>query len=193
MHEDSYYSYNNYQYEMYSIDQDQLQPWTDSIIGLEEKLASFELQLPYKCDNASDADHNNHGIIVPEHHTNAYWNIVLETHFDQHTTFLTEKTFKPILNLQPFLIVGSPRSLALLKHLGYKTFDSVIQEDYDVIQNPQERMEAVLKSAYVLHNTSHKHHMRIQQQLKPILEYNQRHFLAPKTGRIKNFLSQLEY
>lgn len=193
MHEHSYYSYNNYQYEMYAVDQDQLKPWTDSIAGLEQQLASFELQLPYTCDGLTDAEHNNHGIIIPEHHNNAYWNIVVETHFDQHTTFLTEKTFKPILNLQPFVIVGNPRSLALLKHLGYKTFDSVISEDYDLLQNPQERMEAVLKTCYVLHNSGHNKHIQIQKQLKGILEYNQRHFLAPKTGRIKNFLSQLEY
>ena len=178
---------------MYAVDQDQLKPWADSIAGLDQQLASFELQLPYTCDGLTDAEHNNHGIIIPEHHNNAYWNIVVETHFDQHTTFLTEKTFKPILNLQPFVIVGNPRSLALLKHLGYKTFDSVISEDYDLLQNPQERMEAVLKTCYVLHNSGHNKHIQIQKQLKGILEYNQRHFLAPKTGRIKNFLSQLEY
>jgi len=54
-------------------------------------------------------------------------------------------------------------------------------------------MEAVFKAIYVLHNSSHSQHMRIQKQLKNLLEYNQRHFLAPKAGRIKNFLSQLEY
>jgi len=54
-------------------------------------------------------------------------------------------------------------------------------------------MEAVLKTCYVLHNSGHNKHIQIQKQLKGILEYNQRHFLAPKTGRIKNFLSQLEY
>jgi|13_taG_2_1085334.scaffolds.fasta_scaffold03664_6 hypothetical protein len=193
LHDNSYYSYNNYQYEMYSVDEDSMKPWADHVPNLGRKMAAFELQLPIKCDNLSDSDHNNHGIINLEHHSNAYWNVVVETHFDQHTTFLTEKTFKPILNLQPFIIVGNPKSLALLKHLGYKTFDGVLNEGYDKIINHQQRMDEVLKACYVMHNTSHAQHQRIQKNIKSILEYNQRQFLAPKAGRLKQFLSQLEY
>lgn len=193
LHVNSYYSYNNYQYEMYSIDEDEIEPWEKEIPNLQEKMSSFSLQLPFKCDDLSDAEHNNHGIINKEHHDNAYWNIVVETHFDQHTTFLTEKTFKPILNMQPFMICGNPNSLKLLKHLGYRTFESVLDEQYDGINNHQDRMIGVLKGAYTIYNTSEKQHLNIMRQIKPILEYNQRHFLAPKAGRIKNFLSQLEY
>ena len=44
---------------------------------------------------------------------------------------LSEKTFKAILNKHPFIIVGVPRTLRLLKDLGYKTFSPWINEDYD--------------------------------------------------------------
>ena len=40
-------------------------------------------------------------------------------------TYLTEKTFKPILNMQPFVIVGNAYSLKMLKQLGYKTFGNI--------------------------------------------------------------------
>lgn len=44
---------------------------------------------------------------------------------------LSEKTFKAILHKHPFIIVGVPRTLRLLKDLGYKTFSPWINEDYD--------------------------------------------------------------
>lgn len=193
LHIDSYYSYNNFKYEMYHVDDDKLALWEKSIPKLQEKMSSFSLQLPFKADDLTDAEHNSHSIINKQHHDNAYWQIVVETHFDQHTTFLTEKTFKPILNMQPFVVCGNPKSLKLLKHLGYKTFSTVLNEDYDNITDHQQRMTAVLKSAYTIYHTTEKQHINIMRNLKPVLEYNQRHFLAPKAGRIRNFLSQLEY
>jgi hypothetical protein len=66
---------------------------------------------------------------------NTYLNIVGETHFvimpGINTSFVTEKTFTAIANNQMFIIVGHPGSLDLLKSLGYKTFDSIIDESYD--------------------------------------------------------------
>jgi len=37
--------------------------------------------------------------------------------------FLSEKTFKPIIGMRPFLIYGHPRSTAALKEMGFETFD----------------------------------------------------------------------
>ena len=123
----------------------------------------------------------------------AYFNFVVETHFDNDTIFLTEKTFKPILNLQPFVIIGNPGSLQLLKDLGYKTFESVIKEDYDKIINHKDRMSQLLKSTFDLCNLSHKHHMRIQQIISDLLKWNQKLLLSPKVNRINKLLAGLEY
>ena len=112
------------------------------------------MQLPFYCDKLTDQEHNNHKIINEEYFNQAYFNYVVETHFDNDTIFLTEKTFKPILNLQPFVIIGNPGSLALLKDLGYKTFDTVIKEDYDNIINPKDRMSQILKISFDLTNLS---------------------------------------
>ena len=106
---------------------------------------------------------------------------------------MTEKTFKPILNLQPFVIIGNPGSLQLLKDLGYKTFESVIKEDYDKIINHKDRMSQLLKSTFDLCNLSHKHHMRIQQIISDLLKWNQKLLLSPKVNRINKLLAGLEY
>ena len=80
----------------------------------------------------------------------SYLGIIGETHFVNipnsfNTSFVTEKTFNAIANNQMFIIVGHAGSLDLLRSLGYKTFDSVIDESYDTILNNGDRLEAVSK------------------------------------------------
>jgi hypothetical protein len=48
-----------------------------------------------------------------------------------NTLFLSEKIFKPIACLHPFIIVGNKHSLQRLREMGYKTFDGFIDEGYD--------------------------------------------------------------
>jgi hypothetical protein len=46
-------------------------------------------------------------------------------------TFVTEKTYRTMLNRHPFVMQGCPGILEYLQSQGYKTFDSVIDESYD--------------------------------------------------------------
>lgn len=64
--------------------------------------------------------------------------IVNETHHQNigDSVFLTEKTFRAIYAGVPFMICGNPGSLELLRMLGYKTFPSAFDEDYDKILSP---------------------------------------------------------
>ena len=80
----------------------------------------------------------------------SYVNIVGETHFinlprDSNVSFVTEKTFNAIINNQMFIIVGHAGSLELLRHLGYRTFDGVIDESYDTVLDNNRRLEMVSK------------------------------------------------
>ena len=61
------------------------------------------------------------------------------------TLFLSEKTFKPIACLHPFIILGNRGSLAELRKMGYKTFDGFIDESYDSLPT-FERFDAVIES-----------------------------------------------
>lgn len=190
---DAYFSYTGYKYETSHCGVDDITDWVDFDDTLETDLLSFELHMPYRCDELSDLEHNNHKLINKDFYQNSYFNFVVETHFDNDTCFLTEKTFKPILNLQPFIIIGNPGSLALLKDLGYKTFEDVIKESYDLQTDHRSRMSELLKISYDISELDHKHHVRMQSLLTDTLYYNQRHFLAPKANRINKLLNQLEY
>lgn len=188
-----YFSYTGYKYETSHKGLDNLDKWKEYDDTLIQDILSFELKIPFYCDDLSDNDHNNHKLVNHNFFNQAYFNFVVETHFDNDTIFLTEKTFKPILNLQPFVIIGNPGSLQLLKDLGYKTFETVIKEDYDKIVNHKDRMSQLLKSTFDLCNLSHKHHIRIQQIISDTLKWNQKLLLSPKVNRINKLLSKLEY
>ena len=188
-----FFSYTGYKYETSHKGLDNIEQWQEYDEKLLHDILSFEMKMPFRCDDLSDAEHNNHKLIASKYFTEAYFNYVVETHFDSDTIFLTEKTFKPILNLQPFIIAGNPGSLALLRELGYKTFGDVIKEDYDNIIDHKDRMSQLLKSSFDLCNLTHKHHMRIQTILAQTLVHNQRLFLSPKVNRINKILNELDY
>jgi hypothetical protein len=191
--DNSYFSYTGYQYETDSVEEDSLDKWLAVDKDIQSSVAAFELGMPYKCDSLADSEHNNHKLINQDFYTNAYWNIVVETHFKQQTIFLTEKTFKPILNMQPFVLAGNPYSLKMLKQLGYKTFNDVIDETYDTVSDPEERMRELVTVCYSIASRSNKDQLNMIAILEDTLEYNQKHFIQPKVQRIKNYLSKLEY
>jgi len=99
---------------------------------------------PYLYDD--EKKHNNHRWVNEDIYRNSYFHIILETHFDADGSggaFLTEKTYKPIKFGQPFLIAGTANSLKLLRSHGYKTFDHVLNNEYDEIENNTERWRAL--------------------------------------------------
>jgi hypothetical protein len=89
---------------------------------------------------------------------------------------LTEKIFKPIVSKQPFMLLAAPGNLAYLKSYGFKTFDSVIDESYDTIQDNDLRTEAVVKQLHWYCNLTPGEKTDLIKQLEPIIDYNFHHF-----------------
>jgi hypothetical protein len=75
-----------------------------------------------------------------EHYLDSYFHIVTETCFTDGQIFFTEKILKPIMCLQPFIVLASPNYLKKLKGLGFKTFDSIWDESYDEIVDNEDRL-----------------------------------------------------
>ena len=71
--------------------------------------------------------------------------VVLETLFDDSRLHLTEKTLRPIACAQPFMLVATVGSLEYLRSYGFETFGELIDESYDTITDPLERLQAVCK------------------------------------------------
>ena len=106
----------------------------------------------------------------------AFWHIVTETVFYYDKLHLTEKIFKPIVSKQPFMLLAAPGNLAYLKSYGFKTFEGIIDERYDTIQDNDLRTEAVVSQLHWYCNLTPGEKTDIIQQVEPIIDYNFNHF-----------------
>jgi len=83
--------------------------------------------------------------ISPDVFSDAYLSIVTETFFTGPLYF-SEKIFHSMLYDHIFVYLGPPYSLAYLRSLGFKTWAHIIDESYDNIENPAERLFALTHS-----------------------------------------------
>ena len=112
------------------------------------------------------------------YYSNTYFSVVSETNF--YTTlpgfesgrFFSEKTFKPILERHPFILVAPPHSLDLLRRLGYRTFSSIINETYDIEPNDFRRLSMITNEIKRLCNLNPEELRVFLEKAREICEFN---------------------
>lgn len=78
---------------------------------------------------------------------NSLFSIISESNFDGSPIWLTEKTYKTIVNKHPFIMAGQPYALDYLKSLGFNTFEKFCAvKDYDTIQDNEQRLLAIVEN-----------------------------------------------
>jgi hypothetical protein len=142
-------------------------PSTPLIIDNEKVLGSASADIP-RCTNDS------------------LWHIVTETVFYYDKLHLTEKIFKPIAMKQPFMLLGAVGNLAYLKSYGFKTFEGIIDESYDTIQDNDLRTEAVVAQIAWYCALSAEDKRSVIEAIAPIVEYNFHHFY----GEFKHIITR---
>lgn len=82
--------------------------------------------------------------IFPAHAAReSFLHVVTETEMSSGEVLrITEKILKPIMALQPFIIFGNERSLALLQGMGFRTFGALFDESYDRLPSYVARFDA---------------------------------------------------
>jgi len=116
----------------------------------------------------------------------AFWHVVTETVFYHDKLHLTEKIFKPIVMKQPFMLLAAPGNLAYLKRYGFKTFNGIIDESYDLIQDNDQRVEAVVDQLAWYCSLSTEEKQQVIEAIAPIVEYNFHHFY----GEFKHIITR---
>lgn len=163
----------------------------DSFPGLRQHLFGFVNNAPYVCDDLDPTQKNDHSTLVHKHFHDSYCNIVIESQFDvdqSQGAFLTEKTFKAIKHAQMFFIAGGAGSVQTLRDLGYCTFDSILNHDYDLEQNSTRRW------AKLLHSIQDAHQQGLHKLYCGCLEeiyHNQKLFCDSKKTRLNNLIKQI--
>jgi hypothetical protein len=116
----------------------------DIVISDDEwaKLATLPQRILAHPDD--DTDHNDR---TTDHiaYTSACLNIITETTSRNDTPQLTEKSFKPILAGQFFIMIGSRGLIQYMRDIGFDVFDDVINHSYDSIEDDRERIAAAIK------------------------------------------------
>ena len=134
-------------------------------------------------DTGTDLTINHCNIATPSHVLNTYYQCIVETYATAgETTFLSEKSFKPFMLMQPFVIYGDPLTVQALRDHGYNVYDKWIDHGYDLIMDPIERQESLIKEIRRLNSISHSEWSIMLYEMKDILIANHKH-LSTATSR----------
>ena len=161
----------------------------DNIAGLRTRTEKFLQSAPYISDELDFDQRNDHRTLIPKYHANSYCNIVMETHFDIESsgTFLTEKTFKPIKHGQMFFIAGPAGSLQVLRDLGYRVFDSVLDNSYDLELNATQRWMALTRSIFFTQPDL----PQLFELCRADIQHNQQLFQSSKADRLNTLIKEI--
>lgn len=129
---------------------------------------SWITSIPYEINETSHFKTgrlSKFGPIVPRAIASADFHIVVESHYHPYKnynhaeilhnegklkvhefspSFATEKFYKAIMAETPHLVHTTPRFLEELKLCGYESFSPWIDETYDTIYDPAERLDAIV-------------------------------------------------
>ena len=112
-----------------------------------------------------------------------FLNFVIETeNVDYHIfedkkiipNFVSEKTYKMLLNGLPFIILGEPNLLENLKSYGIKTFSDYWDESYDTEPNFKLRCNMIINEVKKLCNKSQEEMIEIIKSMEDILIHNKK-------------------
>ena len=110
---------------------------------------------------------------------NSYIHITPETNFFENGGYFSEKTWKPIGHLQPFIFMGPTYGLREIKKLGFKTFSPFIDESYDDETDNAKRFVMIINEIERLSKLSMEEiHQWYHSIFEDVLVYNQNLFLS---------------
>jgi hypothetical protein len=128
----------------------------------------------------TDELHTNRAVLestTDPYYATSYFSLVSETtfytkYYYQNSRFITEKTYKPIAMKHPFVLITIPKSLDVLKFLGYKTFSPWIDESYDNEMDDNRRLLMVMDEVERLSNLTDDELAEFITETNKICEYN---------------------
>ena len=110
--------------------------------------------------------------------------LVAETIFCQEKIHLTEKIFKPMVMMQPFILFGGAGSLEYLRKYGFQTFSEIWDESYDLEPDHKYRYQMIKSLIKDLSLLSDAQITALLLKCQKIVEHNQRHFFSDQFEEI---------
>jgi len=129
------------------------------------------------------------------YYQNTYFSLVNETNFyinipgEEPGRFFSEKTFKPIGERHPFILVNPPYSLSKLREIGYQTFNPYINESYDQELDDDKRLKMILDEVERLCNLTDNELAYFLANVSPICDHNQQVLRNKKLKDFSEFIN----
>lgn len=127
---------------------------------------------------------------VIDFYKNSYINIITETYFFNNVRHITEKTYKPIAFMQPFIIFAAPGTLAYLRSLGFKTFNQFWDESYDDILDHEVRFLTIMNLIERISKWTDVKMIDLTYDVKSILEHNRNHLATMRDPEVEAFVNK---
>ena len=123
-------------------------------------------------------------LLDPEIYNQTYYTAMIETTIHNDFAMFSEKEAKPIVAQRPFIVFGACRQLEAFRSLGFKTFDGVVDESYDLIEDKETRWHKALDSMLLL---TEKDPEEVYRNLHEVLIHNKDHFENTEWRRCLNW------
>lgn len=137
-----------------------------AVVNLDEQLPDRDVKHFLFNNTWGDA------IINPRCYIDTAFSVVTETIYDYPYSFRTEKIWKPMIMAHPWVAVANPGYYRDLRNLGFRTFDHLIDESFDQIDDPTDRMHRIVEVITdIVRNGSEAFLMAAQE----VCKYNQQH------------------
>ena len=152
---------------------DAVRPLADRYPDIEQVFAQQNLPINF----AGETDHPMHScwLSLFDQAEDSLLYLVTETVATGRRHHITEKTFKPIAMGMPFVIVGTRGSLEYLRSYGFRTFEGIWDESYDLADDSVriKRIASLLRSLDELPVSAKQD---LFEQAQEVVEHNWNHF-----------------
>ena len=112
--------------------------------------------------------------INPRAYIDTYFSVVTETVVDYPYSFRTEKIWKPIFMAHPWIVIANEGYYRDMRNLGFKTYNDLIDESFDLITNNQDRLDRMKD---VVEDLARQDLQSFLQAAESTSKYNQQHML----------------
>lgn len=153
-------------------------------------LDTFKYKNFKDCGIEGTATGFNNEFFMPWLHTSLVY-IITETVGDYPYPYFSEKTWRAMITGVPFMLVGAPGSLNLLRSFGFKTFGSWWDENYDNLPTVADRIDGVVNELKKLNKMDLKNLSRIKEEMLPTLKHNRYHMREFRKNNLENIKNSL--
>ena len=115
-----------------------------------------------------------------------WFSVIPETEMRDRPSRITEKPLKALMNFHPFMVLGNPGSLAMLRAYGFESYPQLFDESYDEELDPRRRFEMVYRQLERLCALDEAELDRLDRQIEETVIHNARNAMIALPARFRS-------